>query len=94
MGAGDPVTVELYRDVSEIGRTIVHIGSHDLCLDLLASSSPSADAASPAPTPAAWAAFWLSAAATPIWPGSHLLDTATGKYNILQQYLPCFPWCW
>jgi len=36
--AGQSVTVELYRDPSEIERTIVHIGSHDLCLDLLAQS--------------------------------------------------------
>ena len=33
---GAEVTIELYTDPAEIDRTIVHIGSHDLTLDLLA----------------------------------------------------------
>ena len=33
---GAAVTIELYTDPAEIDRTIVHIGSHDLTLDLLA----------------------------------------------------------
>ena len=36
VNTGDPVAIELYTDPAEIDRTIVHIGSHDLTLDLLA----------------------------------------------------------
>ncbi len=38
VNTGDEVAVELYTAPDEIERTIVHIGSHDLTLDLLAQS--------------------------------------------------------
>src|SRR5512135_1952824 len=46
---GAEVTIELYTDPAEIDRTIVHIGSHDLTLDLLAQHL--AEMTSDSPTP-------------------------------------------
>ena len=46
---GEQVTIELYTDPAEIDRTIVHIGSHDLTLDLLAQHL--AEMTSDSPTP-------------------------------------------
>jgi putative molybdopterin biosynthesis protein len=97
--AGQSVTVELYRDPSEIERTIVHIGSHDLCLDLLAQFLAEAAMEMAAPR------RLISANAGSLGglvalrrgeahlAGSHLLDPQTGEYNIsyVKQYLPGVP---
>jgi putative molybdopterin biosynthesis protein len=93
--AGEEVTVELYRDPAEIGRTIVAIGSHDLVLDLLAQflaeRAPgmrltSANAGSLGGMVA------LRRGEAHLG-GSHLLHPQTGEYNVayVQQYLPDRP---
>jgi len=93
VAAGQDVTVELYRDPSEIERTLVHIGSHDLCLDLLAQfladagrRFTSANAGSLGGLTALRRGFAHLA-------GSHLLDPATGEYNVsyVKQCLPEMP---
>jgi putative molybdopterin biosynthesis protein len=91
--AGQAVTVELYRDPSEVERTIVHIGSHDLCLDLL--SQYLADTGRRFSSANAGSLGGLTALrrGDAHLAGSHLLDPATGEYNIsyVKQYLPDVP---
>jgi putative molybdopterin biosynthesis protein len=90
---GQEVTVELYRDPAEIDRTIVHIGSHDLCLDVL--SQYLADAGRRFSSANAGSLGGLTALrrGDAHLAGSHLLDPATGEYNLsyVKQYLPGMP---
>lgn len=101
---GAEVTIELYTDPAEIDRTIVHIGSHDLTLDLLAQHL--AELSGDAPTPdRSMQRRFVSAHAGSLGglialrrgeahlAGSHLLDPGTGEYNFayIQQYLPDIP---
>jgi len=93
--AGEEVTVELYRDPSEIERTIVAIGSHDLVLDLLAQflaeRAPGMRLAS-ANAGSLGGMVALRRGEAHLG-GSHLLHPATGEYNVtyVQQYLPNRP---
>lgn len=88
--AGEPVTVELYRDVSEIERTIVHIGSHDLCLDLLAEFLAERGRGFSSANAGSLGGLMALRRGDAHLAGSHLLDAATGEYNVsyLRQYLP------
>jgi putative molybdopterin biosynthesis protein len=100
LNAGDRVAVRLYRPAAEIARTIVAIGSHDLCLDLLAQRLAEQGAARPG------GATRLSSANVGSQgglvalrrreahlAGSHLLDPETGEYNVsaIHRYLPEVP---
>ena len=101
---GAEVTIELYTDPAEIDRTIVHIGSHDLTLDLLAQHLAEITSDSPTPDRSAQRRF-VSAHAGSLGglialrrgeahlAGSHLLDPETGEYNFacIKQYLPNVP---
>jgi putative molybdopterin biosynthesis protein len=101
---GAEVTIELYTDPAEIDRTIVHIGSHDLTLDLLAQHLAEMTSDSPTPDRSAQRRF-VSAHAGSLGglialrrgeahlAGSHLLDPETGEYNFayIKQYLPDVP---
>lgn len=101
---GEQVTIELYTDPAEIDRTIVHIGSHDLTLDLLAQHLAEMTSDSPTPDRSAQRRF-VSAHAGSLGglialrrgeahlAGSHLLDPETGEYNFayIKQYLPNVP---
>lgn len=101
---GAAVTIELYTDPAEIDRTIVHIGSHDLTLDLLAQHLAEMTSDSPTPDRSAQRRF-VSAHAGSLGglialrrgeahlAGSHLLDPETGEYNFsyIKQYLPNVP---
>jgi putative molybdopterin biosynthesis protein len=101
---GAEVTIELYTDPAEIDRTIVHIGSHDLTLDLLAQHLAEVTSDSPTPDRLAQRRF-VSAHAGSLGglialrrgeahlAGSHLLDPETGEYNFsyIKQYLPDVP---
>ena len=101
---GEEVTIELYTDPAEIDRTIVHIGSHDLTLDLLAQHLAEMTSDSPTPDRSAQRRF-VSAHAGSLGglialrrgeahlAGSHLLDPETGEYNFsyIKQYLPDVP---
>ena len=106
VNTGDAVAIELYTDPAEIDRTIVHIGSHDLTLDLLAQylAEVGNDPDPAKPDRAAQRRF-VSAHAGSLGglialrrgeahvAGSHLLDPATGEYNFsyIKQYLPNVP---
>ena len=101
---GAEVTIELYTDPAEIDRTIVHIGSHDLTLDLLAQHLAEITSDSPTPDRSTRRRF-VSAHAGSLGglialrrgeahlAGSHLLDSETGEYNFayIKQYLPNVP---
>ncbi len=91
--AGQEVAVELYRAPAEIDRTIVHIGSHDLCLDLL--SEFLADSGRRFSSANAGSLGGLAALkrGDAHLAGAHLLDPATGEYNIsyIEQYLAGMP---
>ena len=104
--AGDQVSIELYTDPAEIDRTILHIGSHDLTLDLLAQhlAELTTELDPGAPDRSAQRRF-VSAHAGSLGglvalrrgeahvAGSHLLDPASGEYNFayIERYLPDVP---
>jgi putative molybdopterin biosynthesis protein len=93
--AGDPVTVHLYRAPDQIERTIVAIGSHDLCLDLLgqflAERAPGMRLAS-ANVGSLGGLIALRRGEAHL-AGTHLLDPESGEYNIsyVKRYLPGAP---
>jgi putative molybdopterin biosynthesis protein len=91
--AGEEVTVELYRDLDEIRRTIVHIGSHDLCLDLMAQHLAEAGRRFSSANAGSLGGLLAVGRGDAHLAGSHLLNPATGEYNIsyLKQYLPELP---
>ena len=84
LGAGEEVDVELLRPVEDIEATIVAIGSHDLTLDLLANRIHGLDpglslASSNVGSLGGLIALTRGEAHLA---GSHLLDEATGEYNL------------
>jgi len=106
VNTGDAVAIELYTDPAEIDRTIVHIGSHDLTLDLLAQYlAELGNDPDPAKPDRATQRRFVSAHAGSLGglialrrgeahvAGSHLLDATTGEYNFsyIKQYLPNVP---
>jgi putative molybdopterin biosynthesis protein len=91
--AGAKVRVRLYRSRSEVERTIFVIGSHDLTLDLLAQFlSPRKRRLTSANVGSLGGLVSLRRGEAHL-AGSHLLDPATGEYNIsyIKQYLPNIP---
>ena len=82
--AGESVTVELLRSPASIDRTIVAIGSHDLTLDVLADQlrrrNPDLTLAS-AHVGSLGGLLALQRGEAHL-AGSHLLDEATGEYNL------------
>ncbi len=91
--AGQSVTVELYRDPSQVERTIVHIGSHDLCLDLLAQFLADAGRRLTSANAGSLGGLVALRRGEAHLAGSHLLDPQTGEYNVsyVKQYLPDVP---
>jgi len=93
LDAGQEVTVELYRDPSAIERTLVHIGSHDLCLDLLAQFLADSGCRFSSANAGSLGGLTALRRGEAHLAGSHLLDPATGEYNIasVKEYLPNIP---
>ncbi|NVN93446.1 MAG: molybdopterin biosynthesis protein [Desulfuromonadales bacterium] len=91
--AGQEVAVELYRDPSDIERTLVHIGSHDLCLDLLAQFLADAGRRFTSANAGSLGGLMALRRGDAHLAGAHLLDPATGDYNVsyVKQYLPDLP---
>jgi putative molybdopterin biosynthesis protein len=89
--AGADVDVELLRGMADIRKTVVAIGSHDLALDLLSNAlarrTPGASLAS-ANVGSLGGLLALSRGEAHL-AGSHLLDEATGQYNVsyIQRHL-------
>jgi putative molybdopterin biosynthesis protein len=95
--AGARVRVRLFRATSEIERTIFAIGSHDMTLDLLAQYLSAPGQGSPRRLASANVGSLGGLVALrrgeAHLAGSHLLDPATGAYNLsyIRQYLPETP---
>jgi len=90
--AGEEVEVRLLRGVSEIERTIVVTGSHDLVLDLAASALRERDPRLTLASSNVGSLGGLMALRDGLChlAGSHLLDPATGEYTLpyLERLLP------
>ncbi|MGW4488707.1 molybdopterin biosynthesis protein [Amycolatopsis sp. NPDC004368] len=82
--AAADVQVELLRGLSEINRTIVAIGSHDLVLDLAASALRAADPLVTLASSNVGSLGGLVALRDGLChlAGSHLLDPSTGEYTL------------
>nr|MBA3907130.1 molybdopterin biosynthesis protein [Pseudonocardiales bacterium] len=82
--AGEQVRVQLLRGLSEIGRTIVAIGSHDLVLDVAASALRATDPLITLASSNVGSLGGLVALRDGLChiAGSHLLDPATNTYTL------------
>ena len=92
---GTEVAVELLRPLSEVENTIVAIGSHDLTLDLMSSflrRIPSGVNLSSSHIGSLGGLIALRRGEAHL-AGSHLLDEATGEYNLsyIERFLPGVP---
>ena len=95
LDAGSDVSVELLRPLAEVENTIVAIGSHDLTLDLMSSflrRAPSSVNLSSSHIGSLGGLIALRRGEAHL-AGSHLLDEATGEYNIpyIERYLAGVP---
>lgn len=88
--AGADVTVQLYRSPSDIERTIFTIGSHDICLDILAQYLAEKNRRMASANVGSLGGLAALRKREAHLAGSHLLDPETGEYNIkyVKQYLP------
>lgn len=93
LNAGDTVTVYLYRAPEAIARTIVHIGSHDLTLDLLAQFLAERGSGLSSANVGSQGGLVALRRGEAHLAGSHLLDPETGEYNVsyVRRYLPDIP---
>ncbi len=95
VNAGDQVTVELYTDPAILAKTIVHIGSHDLALDLVAQHLAEAYPGMRLTSAHAGSLGGLLALqrGEAHCAGCHLIDPQSGEYNIsyVKQYMPGVP---
>lgn len=80
--AGAQVEVELYRAPQEIERTIVIIGSHDLTLDLLGQQLAQRGRRLSSASVGSLGGLIALRRGEAHLAGSHLLDPATGEYNL------------
>ncbi len=90
--AGSQVSVRLLRPMRDIRHTIVAIGSHDLILDLIASrlsERPDNPTLASANVGSLGGLLAVRRGETHI-AGSHLMDEATGEYNVsyIERYIP------
>ncbi len=93
IGAGEKIQVQLYRSRSEIEKTILAIGSHDLTLDLMAQFLAEHDRRLASANVGSQGGLIALRRAEAHLAGSHLLDVETGEYNIsyIRQYMPNIP---
>jgi putative molybdopterin biosynthesis protein len=91
--AGESIPVRLYRNMAEIERTILAIGSHDLTLDLMAQFLSERERRLVSANVGSQAGLTALQRGEAHLAGSHLLDPATGEYNIsyVRRYIPDRP---
>jgi len=91
--AGEKIQVRLYRNKSEIEKTILAIGSHDLTLDLMAQFLAEHDRRLASANVGSQGGLIALRRGEAHLAGSHLLDVETGEYNIsyIRQYMPNIP---
>ena len=93
MEAGEKIQVRLYRTKSEIEKTILAIGSHDLTLDLMAQFLAEKNRRLASANVGSQGGLVALRRGEAHFAGSHLLDPQTGEYNIsyIRQYMPNIP---
>ncbi len=91
--AGEVVNIGLYRTRAEIDRTILCIGSHDISLDLLAQFLAGSGRRLSSANVGSQGGLLALKRGEAHMAGSHLLDPASGEYNIvsIRQYMPGIP---
>jgi putative molybdopterin biosynthesis protein len=91
--AGDRVIVKLFKNNSELERTIFCIGSHDLLLDLLAEFLSQHGRRLISSNVGSQGGLIALRRREAHLAGTHLLDPQTGEYNIssIRQYMPEIP---
>jgi molybdopterin molybdotransferase/putative molybdopterin biosynthesis protein len=91
--AGSEVNVELYRNPSEIENTILAIGSHDICIDILAQYLASRNRRLTSANVGSMGGLVALSRGECHLSGSHLLDPESGEYNLkyIHQILPDLP---
>ena len=91
--AGSEVNVRLYRNPAELDDTIFVIGSHDMTLDLLAQYIMERGRRLVSANVGSQGGLVALRRGEAHFAGSHLLDPATGEYNLaaIAQYLPDIP---
>jgi putative molybdopterin biosynthesis protein len=84
------VTVQLYRSLAELQRTIFAIGSHDITLDLLAHYLAVRERRLASANVGSQGGLVALRRGEAHLAGSHLLDPESGEYNLsyIHQYLP------
>ncbi|MBW1680003.1 MAG: molybdopterin biosynthesis protein [Deltaproteobacteria bacterium] len=91
----ESVPAELLVDEEELDRTVVVIGSHDLTIDILGDEirRKGTDIRISSANVGSMGGLMALRKGTCHMAGSHLLDTATGRYNIsyIEKYLPGIP---
>lgn len=93
MEAGEKIQVRLYRNRTEIEKTILAIGSHDLTLDLIAQFLAEHDRRLASANVGSQGGLIALKRGEAHMAGSHLLDPKDGSYNIssIRQYMPGIP---
>lgn len=93
LAAGERVRVRLYRTPSDIDRTILATGSHDVALDLLGQHLADRGRRLASANVGSLGGLLALRRGEAHLAGSHLLDPATGEYNLayLDKYLPDEP---
>ena len=93
MEAGEKIQVRMYRNRSEIEKTILAIGSHDLTLDLIAQFLAEHDRRLASANVGSQGGLVALRRKEAHIAGSHLLDPKDGTYNIsyIRQYMPDIP---
>jgi putative molybdopterin biosynthesis protein len=91
--AGEKIQIRLYRSKTEIEKTILVIGSHDLTLDLMSQFLAEHDRRLASANVGSQGGLVALRRGEAHLAGSHLLDPETGEYNIsyIRQYLPNIP---
>jgi len=92
---GDEVQVELLRPLEDIEKTLLCVGSHDLCLDLLRDALHRSEPAYTLASSHVGSLGGMTAINKGLahMAGSHLLDPVTGAYNTtyIVRYIPQVP---
>jgi putative molybdopterin biosynthesis protein len=93
IGAGEAVSVALYRPRAELDRTIFCTGSHDLTLDLLAQAVAADGRRLLVSNVGSQGGLLALSRRQAHFAGSHLFDPKTAEYNVpfLKVYLPGIP---
>jgi putative molybdopterin biosynthesis protein len=93
ISAGEEVSVRLYRPISQIEKSILAIGSHDMTLDLMAQYLAEEDRRLTSANVGSQGGLVALRREEAHFAGSHLLDPRTGEFNIsyIHQYLPGIP---